>query len=64
MFKLPNRRINKVRITLTPMDTYQVEFLKLNLKTLECQVVDQWDNVYADQLQQVFTNATGLDTHL
>ena len=60
--KLTKNACNAVKITLTPMDTYQVKFLKignLNLKTIK--VID---HVYNDQLQQIFSSETGLDTHL
>ncbi|MEI6881325.1 MAG: hypothetical protein WCK82_08350 [Bacteroidota bacterium] len=61
-FKLPSRICNKVIITLLPSDTYQMRFLKIrgvNVKT-----VREFTDIYADQLQEIFTEVTGLDTHL
>ena len=56
-------KANKVRVTLATDDTYTVEFFNLrgvNLKPCGEPV----ERVYADRLQTVFTEATGLDTHL
>jgi hypothetical protein len=63
-FKLPRsyNKINTVKITLTPLDLYDVEFLRVSIK--ERRTVAVRESVYADMLQQVFTAATGLDTHL
>jgi hypothetical protein len=58
-----DKKVTHVRVTLEPSDTYKVEFLKIvgtkkpvNLYTAE--------DVYAEDLQRVFTNHTLLDTHL
>jgi hypothetical protein len=64
MFKLPKAKsgINFVRITLTSMDVYNVEFISLrgtNIKTVATE-----KGVYNDQLQSVFTKHTGLYTSL
>lgn len=56
------KRINAVRITLTPLDLYKMEFIKI--KKFEVVVDKEVDGVYCDQLQEVFTNHTGLYTHL
>ena len=73
-FKLPARfakdNINWVKITLTPMDVYHVEFGRIlpgnyrkgTMPSLK--MIDTVDNVYCDNLQDVFTDRTGLDTHL
>lgn len=65
-FRLPSRfaklGINVVKVTLTPMDVYDVEFGKLwgskytVLKTVE--------GIYCNMLQKTFTEETGLDTRL
>jgi len=57
------RRFNCCHITLCPDDTYTVRLMKLN--RLGC-VSSEWEqgNVYFDQLSAVFTEKTGLDTHL
>ena len=66
-FRLPGagfakNNINSVLVTLTPMDVYDVKFSRIrgsNFKT-----VKEINGVYADQLQKLFTQTTGLQTHL
>ena len=60
------RKINKVRIVLNQMDTYNVEFLKIPnvLSGKEVKVVSKAENIYCDQLCAVFENETGLRTRL
>lgn len=60
-FKVPKAMngIKYVRISLNGMDTYDVEFLSRSLK-----LVKRVDGVYNDQLQDVFTENTGLYTRL
>ncbi len=62
IFKVPNagKGIKWVEIRLTQMDTYDMRFLKRDKQT----VVKEYKGVYADQLQSLFTEQTGLDTHL
>lgn len=56
-------KTNKVRVTLATDDTYTVEFF--NLRGVNCKPCGEpVERVYADRLQAVFTEATGLDTHL
>lgn len=66
MFRLPRglalNGINKVKITLDWTDTYVVEALRLG--PVACETIEHVDSVYAEDLQQVFTRLTGLDTHL
>jgi len=54
--------INKVRVTLEASDTYTVEFFKI--RKLDAKLVERCNDIYADQLQDVFRCITGLDTHL
>lgn len=64
-FRLPRGArggINKVRITLTPADLYDVQFYKMGSKSFT--LLAQADNVDAAQLRQVFTRHTGLETSL
>ena len=65
-FKLPSRstknNIRGVRVTLTPADDYTVEFLKM--RGFEVVTVSKSEGIYADMLQEVFTEATGLYTRL
>jgi len=69
-FKLPNnfakKGINFVKITLMPTDTYKMVFSKITWKGYVPTVkpIQEYTDVYNDQLQTLFTEATGLDTHL
>ena len=54
--------INYVRITLNGMDTYDMEFLRVRAGKIT--IVSKDKGVYNDQLQSVFTEHTGLNTHL
>ena len=67
-FKLPRGCANKAThctITLDASDTYTVEFVKCNMRaTVYRQVVAETSMVYADQLCELFTAATGLYTSL
>ena len=51
--------INLVRVTLTLADLYTVEFMKA--RGLKCATIATRDDVYADQLREIFTSTTGLD---
>ena len=65
---------NKLEITLDPLDTHNVRFYKytpgrLNKKTFvytddKITEIEEIPGVYFDQLQSIFTNVTGMDTHL
>jgi hypothetical protein len=67
MFSLPANfakgGINKVRITVTPADLYNVEFMKIR-GVQSVKVIAEVDGVYAEDLRRIFTSETGLDTHL
>jgi hypothetical protein len=54
--------ITHVKITLTPWDLYDMTFHRL--RGTDLKLVTEYDGVYADDLQRLFTTATGLDTHL
>jgi len=54
--------INYVKITLNAMDTYDIEFGKI-LGT-EYKVVKAVNDIYNNQLQEIFKKYTGMDTHL
>lgn len=51
-----------VRITLTPMDTYLMEFLYVSIKGMK--TLGQYTDVYCDKLQELFTEFTGMYTRL
>lgn len=65
-FQLPanfaRNRINHVRITLDSDDTYSVFFGRA--RGAHYTVVSQRQTVYADGLQRIFRDQTGLDTSL
>lgn len=69
-FKLPARfakdGINFVSITLTPADLYDMSFGTMAGASKLFAVTERvrFEGVYFDQLQSLFTDATGLDTHL
>jgi hypothetical protein len=68
-FSLPSNfakdGINRVNITLDWTDTYNVEVGKVTRKpTPKYETIRKVDMIYADDLQRVFTELTGLDTHL
>jgi len=72
-FRIPTRNgINAVKVTLAPGDVYTVEFLKVTppglngegFRPASAVVKKKVEGVYFDQLQSVFTEATGLLTSL
>lgn len=66
MFSIPRNMspYNKVRITYSPgADLYDMEFLKVT-RAAGVAKADEYTNVYADQLQELFTMVTGMQTSL
>lgn len=64
-FRIPmTKNITHVVVELTPADLYKMTFYRFNKAKLEMKVVDEEDGVYCDMLQDVFTEKTGLYTHL
>lgn len=61
-FRIPKAKqgINVINITLTPEDVYEMTFLRIRGQTV-VEIARSFP-VYADQLQDVFTHVTGLDT--
>lgn len=55
--------VTHVRVTLTDMDDYTVEFLKIRGTKMPVTLAEV-DGIYCDQLEEVFTNHTGLYTRL
>jgi hypothetical protein len=55
-------KTNKCRITLDVMDTYTVEFYKI--RGVNCNMIQEYEGVYNDMLQDIFTNTTGLNCTL
>lgn len=69
-FKLPARfakdGINFVRVTLTPADLYDMSFGTMAGASKLFAVTEKtrFEGVYCDQLRDLFTSATGLETSL
>jgi len=67
-FKLPTQAnytkdgINYVKITLSPSDTYTVEFGRVYGS--KYRVISKYDGIYCDMLRDLFTDKTGLETSL
>jgi hypothetical protein len=66
-FRLPGHGftkngINYVKIILAPSDTYNIELGKIRGTTYK--IINTINDVYFDQLQEIFTRETGLNTHL
>ena len=55
-----SRAANKCRVTLLPNDTYKFEVFKITKRGLSCKTVAEHDEVYFDQLMDLFEAATGL----
>ena len=69
MFSLPTgfarEGINKIRITLDWTDTYIFEALKVSRgPEPKSDTIEKLNYVYAEDLREIFTRVTGLDTHL
>jgi hypothetical protein len=54
--------ISYVKIRLNSMDTYDMEFF--SIRKMELKPRGEEKGVYADQLQEMFTKHTGMNTHL
>jgi hypothetical protein len=68
-FRLPggmfSRSINYVKIRLTGRDDYDLTFSRIHKVRgafTETKIAER-NGIYCDQLQDVFTTVTGLDTH-
>lgn len=54
--------VSHIRVTLLPFDTYKMEFLRV--RALKVNVVKTFEDIYCDQLQELFTEVTGMHTRL
>jgi len=62
-FPHPDRKApNGMRIELDANDTYTM--ISYRIRGARCDVAAREEGVYAEDLQRLFTNMTGLDTHL
>lgn len=59
---LTTGHINKCRISLNALDLYDIECWRIVKFEIKAQVRE--NNIYAEDLQRIFTAMTGLDTHL
>jgi hypothetical protein len=68
-----NSKANRLRITLECNDTYTMKFYRYsaarfddNLELVEAkeETIEEYKDVYSDMLQDIFTEVTGLCTHL
>jgi len=56
-----SQKANYIKITLNPMDTYDIQFKKI--KDLEADLVGELNGIYCDQLVEIFEEQTGLFLH-
>lgn len=75
-FSIPKNmsKANRVKIVLDADDTYRVQFIKFtpsrfNSKTFtftdsKAETLKEYEMIYCDQLQELFTNYTGMYTRL
>jgi hypothetical protein len=52
-FTVGRSYLTKIKVTLTPADTYTVEKIKLNRKSLDFKISEKAEDVHADQLGNV-----------
>ena len=57
-FHYPNSKI--CVITLEPSDTYRIEFYRFNRKNFKTILLKTYDQIYCDNLVEIFENYTGL----
>ena len=57
-----SKSINYLKISLTPADLYTMEFKRI--RGVKVTDVETFEGVYCDMLQELFTEATGLYTHM
>ena len=55
-------KANWVKIVLNGMDTYDVSFMQF--RNNEMKTLKTYNNIYNDQLQNIFTDYTGMQTSL
>jgi hypothetical protein len=66
-FHIPNaaKKITRVRIELTPQDTYTMQFLNCRMvkNGMKREIVSEHTDVYCENLEDIFTRETKLYTH-
>lgn len=66
-FKIPKNMSTANRVTIKyfpAKDLYEINFIKSDRYGLNTKIVKSFDNVYADQLRDIFTSVTGMETSL
>jgi hypothetical protein len=58
------RKANICLIHLNGMDLYDIEFHQYSKKNFTTKKKEEYNDIYAEDLQRIFTEYTGLDTHL
>lgn len=53
-----------LKIKLTFMDDYTMTFVKENMETNRLETVVEKERIYCDQLEEMFTEVTGLETKM
>lgn len=65
-FALPSnfarQRINHVKIILQADDLYTIQFKYI--RGMDIKFETEYEDIFCDQLQEIFTSTTGLATHL
>ena len=68
IFTLPRnaakRNISRVTVRLDWSDTYTISFYSFDYKNMKVCQVAEYEGIYFDQLQDIFTQETGLYTKL
>jgi hypothetical protein len=57
-------KANRLTITLTDMDTYNMEFGRYVPSSFSYKEINTVEGVYCDMLQEIFTNETGFYTKM
>lgn len=55
------KRVTHIKITLTPMDVYTIEFFRI--RAGKSTILETVEDVYVDMLHEVIEKGTGLYTH-
>lgn len=58
------KRVNKIRVTLAADDTYTVTAFFYSRARFTCDEISKSGGVYVENLREVFTRMTGLETQL
>jgi hypothetical protein len=59
-----SKKCNRIFIELSPLDTYDVKFMKYNPRKFDFATVAEYEGIHADQLHTLIEETTGLYTRL